>query len=456
MVLVLGMHRSSTSMLARAVGRLGVPLGGRLLDAPRPDNALGYAEHAPIVALQEGLIRDLVGDSLGPGVVRGLPRGWPDSAEARAAAAGIEAALAEDLAATGGLIAVKDPRTALLLPLWRRVLARLGAEARPLLIHRQPREVAASLLARNGLPPALGEALWLRHHAEVLRHAGAGLRHVLGYEATVADPAGGLGALARALGLPPPAAEQGVVADLVRPGLRHQDRGGRPAVLAPAERLHGLLCGTPPARLAAAARPALDRFESLLRALDATAPGWLAHALSYAGPGRPPLRLALPFPPEAAGATELTAPLPGAEGATVALRHGNPWSVAVEHGFQLHANPPGAPAPRLEVRGLPGLGGDGGGGPAFAATLQTPEGAPPMLLRVALREAAADGAALGGADLPLGPGAAEAVRVRFAAPPGGRAAALAIELSLAEAGATTNERALVRLLAPRLEAEGDG
>lgn len=95
MVLVLGMHRSSTSMLARAVGRLGVPLGGRLLDAPRPDHALGYAEHAPLVALQEGLIRDLVGDSLGPGVVRGLPRGWPDSAEARAAAAGIEAALAE-------------------------------------------------------------------------------------------------------------------------------------------------------------------------------------------------------------------------------------------------------------------------------------------------------------------------------------------------------------------------
>ena len=54
-VLVLGMHRSGTSALARAVQMLGVYLGNNFL-SPRPDNPTGYWEDKHICDLNERLL----------------------------------------------------------------------------------------------------------------------------------------------------------------------------------------------------------------------------------------------------------------------------------------------------------------------------------------------------------------------------------------------------------------
>ena len=54
-VLVLGMHRSGTSALARGLQMLGVYLGNNFL-SPQPDNPTGYWEDKNICELNERLL----------------------------------------------------------------------------------------------------------------------------------------------------------------------------------------------------------------------------------------------------------------------------------------------------------------------------------------------------------------------------------------------------------------
>ena len=54
-VLVLGMHRSGTSALARGLEMLGVYLGNDFL-SPQPDNPTGYWEDRNIYELNERLL----------------------------------------------------------------------------------------------------------------------------------------------------------------------------------------------------------------------------------------------------------------------------------------------------------------------------------------------------------------------------------------------------------------
>ena len=380
---ILGMHRSGTSMLARIIGTLGagrpgIGFGGPLLDAPAADNALGYWESAPVVAVQEALTRALFGDMLAPAIVRGLPPGWLAHPATRSAAAALEAILAERLAEGGGAFCFKDPRSALFLPLWREVLGRLGARPRWLLMLRDPRAVAGSLAVRNDVPRALGEALWLRHHAALLAEVGPELAYIGRYEAFLAAPGPELARLAAVLDLPVPDAVQ--AADLVREALQHQPGHGPPPVIALAGRLHALLAAAgEPWVIAAAAAPLLTEFATLVTALDGS-PGWLAHALDHDGPAESGLRLVLP----AGLAGPEGAPLRPGHGVQVRLAAGNDYCRPIGGGLMLHANPPGQPPPRLSFAPLP----DWSQGMRFETQASTYGAGPPMRLHGRLEDAA--------------------------------------------------------------------
>ena len=157
-LLVLGMHRSGTSALTRLLNLLGVALGDDLMQAG-PDNPSGFWEHNGVVAVHERLLAALGRSWDDP---RPLPEDWLQTAAADVAARDIEAIIRRDFSTTA-LWAVKDPRMCRLLPLWRRVLGRLGIEPRMLLMSRHPDEVAGSLQRRDGLPAAISELLWARY-----------------------------------------------------------------------------------------------------------------------------------------------------------------------------------------------------------------------------------------------------------------------------------------------------
>ena len=72
-LLILGMHRSGTSALARVVNLLGAQLGSRLLEPQTGINKQGFWEHADVVSGHEALLGDL--DSAWYDV-RALPGDW--------------------------------------------------------------------------------------------------------------------------------------------------------------------------------------------------------------------------------------------------------------------------------------------------------------------------------------------------------------------------------------------
>src|SRR5947209_7102568 len=153
LILLLGMHRSGTSLAAQAFALSGVPMGGALHRERREDNADGYWEDQEIVAVHDAALKRMFGGPLRAWGAPGLGdvfAGPDGSAERQATKAALQAiALARFAAAD--VFAFKDPRTARFLPLWREIADELGAELIPVLMLRAPGEVADVLLVRNGV-----------------------------------------------------------------------------------------------------------------------------------------------------------------------------------------------------------------------------------------------------------------------------------------------------------------
>jgi hypothetical protein len=179
-IAVIGMHRSGTSLVARLLNSMGCYAGEEhQLLAPDVFNPTGYWEHHDVWALDEEILAARDASWLDP--ERADPAGLSD--ETRRAlvkrARTVVGALDEH-----GTWMVKDPRLAILFPIWREALDRPIC----VLVWREPAAVARSLARRDGLPPVLGLALWEEYTRAMLAST-AGLPRVLvSYQELVADP----------------------------------------------------------------------------------------------------------------------------------------------------------------------------------------------------------------------------------------------------------------------------
>jgi len=174
LILVVGMHRSGTSLLGDLLQSLGVTTPGPLIAGDR-HNPGGYFERHDVSARQEQLLIDLgrwwpsaTGD-------QPLPAGWLEHPATRATAAELRRLLAEEAGCQQGAWAIKDPRTSLLLPLWRRLAEELALPLRLVLAVRDPREVAVSLCHRDAGPTGMtaerAQRLWWHHNQQLLHDA---------------------------------------------------------------------------------------------------------------------------------------------------------------------------------------------------------------------------------------------------------------------------------------------
>jgi hypothetical protein len=230
-VVVLGMHRSGTSLLARLLVALGADFGPRLLLEEMPDNALGYWEQADIVAIQEALMDRLDRTWYGPRGTLPLPEDW----RARPGIGGMVRRLAdivgEELAGArrrgAPVWGFKDPRTARFLPLWAEIFAELGVAPVYVMAVRHPAAVCRSLLQRNavnGMTAARAQLLWAVYNADILAAVGDRLAAVVDYDGWFSDPLATARQLASAAGLPAPV--PAALGPFIRPDLRHQDSAG--------------------------------------------------------------------------------------------------------------------------------------------------------------------------------------------------------------------------------------
>ena len=172
LLLVVGMHRSGTSLLGSLLRACGVSTPGPLIpgDVHNPE---GYFERADVTALQEQLLIDLERWWPSPRGMEPLPEGWLESERGEKALADLLALLHPETERQQSPWAIKDPRSSLLLPLWKEACLRLNIPLQLLLAVRDPAEVMVSLMRRDqavtGMDCWRAQRLWWHHNAQVLR-----------------------------------------------------------------------------------------------------------------------------------------------------------------------------------------------------------------------------------------------------------------------------------------------
>ena len=183
-ICVLGMHRSGTSAAATVIQLMGAYLGEQEeLQPPTPDNVEGSRERKDICVLHERVLQalDTAWDTSFP-----LPQTWHLSPEI--------APFREELVdlittnfAHHRLWAWKDPRTAILLPLWRDVLRELKISFSCLLVTRNPLEVARSLEQRDGFPTHEAFGIWLNYNLAMVQNTSGLPRALITYDRLLED-----------------------------------------------------------------------------------------------------------------------------------------------------------------------------------------------------------------------------------------------------------------------------
>jgi hypothetical protein len=191
------MHRSGTSALARGLQMLGVYLGNDFI-SPKPDNPTGYWEDRNIYEINERLL-----------AVFGLK--WEEVAlidDARWDEPEVEALRTEAVAylrsqfVSHPLWGFKDPRTIRLLPFWRSALRSLEVDECYLLVIRNPRSVANSLIRRHGMDAVTAHLLWLVYVVPNLNMIADRPFIVADYDMVMADPRQELERIAQGLKIP--------------------------------------------------------------------------------------------------------------------------------------------------------------------------------------------------------------------------------------------------------------
>ena len=218
-VLVLGMHRSGTSAMARVLSLLGCALPRTLLGA-NPSQEAGHWESATVCAFNDEILA-----ATGSEWCDWLPihDGWYHSPLYRDHVARGRAVLREEFGA-GGLFVLKDPRICRIVPFWRDILAGEGIRPAIVMPVRNPLEVADSLKERDGMDPALGMLLWLRHVLDAESATRGLARVVCSYTALLDNWAGVVDRIGQGLGLAwsrNPVTVAGEVERFLNPGLRH-------------------------------------------------------------------------------------------------------------------------------------------------------------------------------------------------------------------------------------------
>ncbi|MGC9259261.1 MAG: sulfotransferase family protein [Phycisphaerae bacterium] len=182
-IVVLGMHHSGTSVIARSLAVFNIYLGDDLMPG-QVDHPSGFWEDNRITAAND---RILIAEGFSwrtPGFncakMKQNPR-YPQTVRG----------IAEDLRRRFGSAPIwgfKDPRTCRMVPLWKDIFTKVGVQASYIVVVRNPRSVAESLRAKYGMTLRLGYTLWLEHLAMAVRETRRAQRVFVSYDRMLDDP----------------------------------------------------------------------------------------------------------------------------------------------------------------------------------------------------------------------------------------------------------------------------
>lgn len=163
-IVVLGMHRSGTSALARVLNILGGTVPRTLIDKDE-SNAAGYWESLPIGRFNDRVLE--AGGSTWHDWHRFNAK-WEKSPVVDSFIDEAVELLSQEYG-NAPLILLKDPRISVLFSFWLRVFERAGISPRCVIIARHPAEVSASLAKRNSFSAVKSRSIWLRYTLDAER-----------------------------------------------------------------------------------------------------------------------------------------------------------------------------------------------------------------------------------------------------------------------------------------------
>ena len=218
LIVVLGMHRSGTSAVARGLEVLGVKLGDNLYPAAI-DNPKGFWEDNDFLAINEELL-----EYLGSSVDRLGLIDWQMPSTSRIKSLELKAEkLVSEKCKKNALWGFKDPRTARLLPFWQTIFVRVGCDVRYVIATRNPMSIVESLYKRSGFEAGITFYLWLEHLIPAISGTMNAKRVIVDYDQLLENPELQLSRVAKALGAtaPEPVALVAFEREFLEVGLRH-------------------------------------------------------------------------------------------------------------------------------------------------------------------------------------------------------------------------------------------
>lgn len=218
-ILALGMHRSGTSALARAINLMGAA-SPKSTFPPDEYNTSGYWEPRSLNILDDQMIREAGSrwDDWRTFDPRSLSEERLDFYRRDIAR------LIDEEFGTAPLFVLKDPRISRFVPFYTDLLENdLGIEVRYALISRNPLSVASSLRNRDGFTLQFSSLLWLRHQLDAECATRHKKRVLVSYEALLNDWRVSMKRVAEGLGLawPPPALAQEMLSTHFSTGYQH-------------------------------------------------------------------------------------------------------------------------------------------------------------------------------------------------------------------------------------------
>lgn len=180
-VIVLGMHRSGTSLVTRLVNLLGVPLGPVEDLYVGKHNPSGYWESVTLIDANDRILASRGGSWRNPPE---LPEGWQYGRQPNQLLPMMKSAFDSVYPAEPWLW--KDPRTCLTLPLWRRLLD--ARDPVVVFVSRHPSGVADSLYNREQMPERVAVALWERYNRRAIFNSTGMSVATVRFEHIVSDP----------------------------------------------------------------------------------------------------------------------------------------------------------------------------------------------------------------------------------------------------------------------------
>jgi len=217
-VLVLGMHRSGTSLLTGMLNLMGVYLGKDLM-SPNEFNPKGYFENFEIYRINEGILSKLKSswDSM-----EELPSGWINRKELSPYKKKLKKIISEEFKFSN-VFALKDPRICLLLPLYIHILGELKIEVRYIILKRKEIEIAESLRKRDKFSLFKSFRLFKKYEYNIIKYTHDKKKIEIDFDDIITNPKKIILLLREFLGLKLKIDEKflKIIKNFVDPKLRH-------------------------------------------------------------------------------------------------------------------------------------------------------------------------------------------------------------------------------------------